>query len=126
MRKKILLVDDSATVLLTERMLLDETQYDLVTARDGLEAVERSSAERPDLILMDVVMPRMNGFEAVRAIRSREEGRAVPIIMVTTKGQPVDVENGFASGCSDYVTKPIDGLELVAKVRSLLREGSAP
>ncbi|HEX9242487.1 MAG TPA: response regulator [Anaeromyxobacter sp.] len=119
-RKKILLVDDSSTVLLMERMILSKSQYDVVTARDGQEGVEKALAEKPDLILMDVVMPRMDGFEACRKLREQEGTKAIPVIMVTTRGELSSVESGYASGCNDYVTKPINGLELLAKVRSCL------
>jgi len=119
-RKKILLVDDSTTVLLMERMILAKSQYDLVEARDGQEGVEKALSEKPDLILMDVVMPRLNGFEAVKRLREEEATRSIPVIMVTTRGELESVESGYASGCSDYVTKPIDGLELLTKVRSCL------
>ena len=119
-RKKILLVDDSSKVLLMERMILSKSQYDVVTAKDGQEGVEKALAERPDLILMDVVMPRMDGFEACRRIREQEDTKAIPVIMVTTRGELQSVENGYSSGCTDYVTKPINGLELLAKVKSCL------
>ena len=119
-RKKILLVDDSSTVLLMERMILSKSEYDVVTAKDGQEGFEKALAEKPDLILMDVVMPRMDGFEACRRLREREDTRAIPVIMVTTRGELASLEAGYSSGCSDYVTKPINGLELLAKVRSCL------
>ncbi len=119
-RKKILLVDDSATVLLLERMILSKSEYDVVTARDGQEGVEKALAEKPDLILMDVVMPRMDGFEACRKLREADDTKSIPVIMVTTRGELASVETGYASGCNDYVTKPINGLELLAKVRSCL------
>lgn len=119
-RKKILLVDDSSTVLLMERMILSKSDYDVVTARDGLEGLEKARAERPDLILMDVVMPRMDGFEAVRQLRKEENTRKIPVIMVTTRGELKNVEAGYESGCNEYVTKPINGLELLAKVKSCL------
>jgi DNA-binding response OmpR family regulator len=119
-RKKILLVDDSSTVLLMEKMILSKSEYDVVTARDGIEGVDKARAERPDLILMDVVMPRMDGFEAVRKLREDDTTRTIPVIMVTTRGELQSVETGYASGCSDYVTKPINGLELLTKVRSCL------
>jgi len=121
-RKKILLVDDSPTVLLMERMLLGKGSYELVTAKDGQEGVDRALSEHPDLILMDAVMPALDGFEACRRIRQQPETRATPIIMVTTRGEMRFVEDGYKSGCSDYVTKPIDGHELLTKVRSLLGE----
>jgi DNA-binding response OmpR family regulator len=119
-RKKILLVDDSSTVLLMEKMILSKSEYDVVTARDGVEGVDKARSERPDLILMDVVMPRMDGFEAVRKLREDDSTRSIPVIMVTTRGELQSVETGYASGCSDYVTKPINGLELLTKVRSCL------
>jgi len=122
--KKILLVDDSSTTLLIEELVLREhTQYGLVTARDGEEAVEKAIAEQPNLILMDVIMPRMNGFEACREMRKHEALRKVPIIMVTSRGESCNVEQGFESGCSDYVTKPINGAELVAIVNGYLGQG---
>ena len=119
-RKKILLVDDSSTVLLMERMILSKSQYDVVTAKDGVEGIEKAVAERPDLILMDVVMPRMDGFEACRKLREQDDTKAIPVIMVSTRGELASVETGYAAGCNEYVTKPINGLELLAKVRSCL------
>jgi CheY-like chemotaxis protein len=124
-RKKILLVDDSRTSLFMEQMILKKGPYDLITAGDGQEAVEKAQRERPDLILMDVIMPRMTGFEAVRALRGREATRAIPIIMVTTRGEAGNVETGFESGCTDYVTTPIDPIVLMAKVRVHLGEVEA-
>jgi CheY-like chemotaxis protein len=124
-RKKILLVDDSATTLMMEQMVLRGQAYQIVTARNGREAVEVAASERPDLILLDVVMPEMNGFEACRRIRQQEATRDVPIIMVTTKGEEQNVETGFESGCSDYITKPINGAELLTKIRSYLDAGCA-
>jgi len=119
-RKKILLVDDSNTILMMERMILTKGPYDLVTASNGEEAVEKALLERPDLILMDVVMPKMNGFDACRVIRAQEAIKQTPIIMVTTRGEVENVETGFESGCNDYVTKPINGAELMAKLRTYL------
>jgi CheY-like chemotaxis protein len=119
-RKKIMLVDDSSTALLMEKAILGRRDFEMVTARDGEEAVALSLAEHPDLILMDVTMPKMNGFEACRRIRSDPATREIPIIMVTTRAEMDNVEAGYASGCSDYVTKPINGLELLSKLEDLL------
>jgi CheY-like chemotaxis protein len=77
---------------------------------------------KPDLILMDVVMPKMNGFEAVKWLRQREETKSVPIVMVTTEAEMESMEAGYVSGCNDYVIKPIDSLELLTKVKNLLGE----
>ena len=119
-RKKILLVDDSGTILMMEKFILKNEPYDVVTANNGEEAVARAIEHRPDLILLDVIMPRMSGFEACRAIRANEATQTIPIIMVTTRGEAGNVETGWESGCNDYVTKPINAVELLAKVRSLL------
>ncbi|MEA2463420.1 MAG: hypothetical protein QOJ98_1167, partial [Acidobacteriota bacterium] len=101
-------------------MVLRGQPYQILTAKNGREAVAAAAAERPDLILLDVVMPEMNGFEACRQIREQEATKYVPIIMVTTKGEEQNVETGFESGCSDYITKPINGSELLTKVRGYL------
>lgn len=121
-KKKILLVDDSGTALMMVRMILTRGNYDLVTAIDGEQAIERALQERPDLILLDVVMPKKGGFEVCQELRGHGSTRDVPIIMVTTRGEEGNVELGFASGCNDYVTKPINGLELLSKVRNFLGE----
>ena len=116
-KKKILVVDDSRTALFMVTTLLRKERYDLVTACDGEQALEMAAAERPDLILMDVIMPRKTGFEACRELKRREDTKAIPVILVTTRGEGENVEEGFASGCNDYVTKPINAQELLTKVR---------
>jgi CheY-like chemotaxis protein len=123
-KKKILLVDDSSTALMLEQVMLGGSAYQLVTARDGREALAKATEEQPDLILMDVMMPHMTGLEACRALRAREATRAIPVILVTTRGDGASVEEGFASGCNDYVTKPINGAELLAKLRDHLHQRS--
>ena len=121
-RKKILLVDDSKTALLMASLILKKGPYDVVTAEDGEDALRRTAAEHPDLILMDVVMPKMTGFEACRELRKQAATKAIPIIMLTTRGESSNLETGFESGCTDYVTKPIDSLVLLAKVKDCLRD----
>lgn len=119
-KNRVLLVDDSATALLMERMILDRGRYEVVTARNGAEAVAKALEMRPDAIVMDVMMPEMGGLDACRSIRSHASLRDTPVILVTTRGEPEHVEAGFASGCNDYVTKPIDAVELLAKLQSVL------
>jgi len=118
--KRILLVDDSKTALFMERMVLKNGPYEILTASDGLEAVERALRDHPDLILMDVIMPRMNGFEALRAMRQSVEAKNTPVILVTTRSESHSVEEGYLSGCTDYLTKPFEAAELLAKVGSYL------
>ncbi len=121
-KKKILLVDDSATALMMEQMVLGK-DYDIVVAKDGAEALKVAVAEVPDLILLDVMMPKMGGFEVCRILRNLELTKAIPIILVTTRGEAKNVEAGYASGASDYVTKPINNRELLTKIQRHL--GSA-
>jgi CheY-like chemotaxis protein len=123
MAKKVLLVDDSTTTLMMEEMILKKsTPYQCVTAKDGLDAIARAVEETPDLVLMDVVMPRMNGFEACKRMRLEESLRNTPIILVTTRGEEEYVEAGYQSGCNDYITKPINSRELVTLLHSYIGE----
>ncbi len=119
-RKRILVVDDSKTALFMMTMVLRNGPYDLITAEDGEEGFQKATTEVPDLILMDVMMPRMSGFEATRALRQQAATRDIPIILVTTRGEETNVATGFEAGCSDYVTKPINSVELLTKVRDRL------
>jgi CheY-like chemotaxis protein len=119
-RKKVLLVDDSSTVLLMEKMLLGRAAYDVITAADGAEAVDKARREAPDIILLDLVMPNVDGFEALKRLKSDETTRGIPVIMVTTKSETDKVQTAFALGCADFTTKPIDGPDLLAKIKKLV------
>src|SRR6476469_3925438 len=103
-RKKILLVDDSNTVLLMHRMLLKD-DYELLTANDGRSAVELAAREQPDLIFMDLVMPKMSGIDACKALRAQAETASIPVIMVTTRGEAQNIEASYAAGCNEYIIK---------------------
>jgi DNA-binding response OmpR family regulator len=123
MQAKVLLVDDSNTALLMgETVFRDHTPYEVVTARDGEEGVKKALAEKPDLILLDVVMPKMDGFSACREMRTHESLKSVPIVMLTSRGEPTNVEAGYRSGCNAYLTKPINANELLEMVHIFLGE----
>src|SRR5436309_6220831 len=119
-KKRILCVDDSNLILLMERLVLGREGFELLTASDGEQAITRAVADRPDLILLDVVMPSISGVEVCRRLRADKETAAIPIIMVTTHAEGEMVERAFESGCNDFVSKPIDPIELLAKVRNYL------
>jgi CheY-like chemotaxis protein len=119
-KKKVLLVDDSNTVLMMEKMILAKGPFEIVLARDGVEAVARAKSEQPDVILLDVMMPRLDGLSACAAIRADAATAHIPIIMVTTRGEEHSIETAFRNGCTDYVTKPINGLELMTKLQNVL------
>ena len=120
MRKKVLLVDDSNTVLMMEKMILSKGFFDIVVAHDGVEAVARAKSDNPDVILLDVMMPKLDGLSACAAIRADITTAHIPIIMVTTRGEEASIEKAFRNGCTDYVTKPINGLELLTKLQNIL------
>ena len=117
--KKILVVDDSPTERFALTEVLTANGYQVVTAENGEEAIVKSKAEMPDLILMDVVMPGMNGYQATRTISRDEATRAIPIIICNTKGQETDRIWGMRQGAHDYLVKPIDHAELLTRINGL-------
>jgi twitching motility two-component system response regulator PilH len=114
--KKILLVDDSKTELHFLSELLTRNGYAVRTAENGEEAMRRLADDKPDLILMDVVMPGQNGFQLTRAITRDPRFADVPVIMCTSKGLETDKVWGMRQGARDYVVKPVNGDELIAKI----------
>ena len=116
--QKILLVDDSKTELHHMSDLLGRGGFAVRTAENGEEAMKRLGEEKPDLILMDVVMPGQNGFQLTRAITRDPRFANVPVIMCTSKDQETDKVWGMRQGARDYIVKPVDADELVAKIRA--------
>jgi CheY-like chemotaxis protein len=122
MSKVILLVDDSATSRMKSRALFgDQKEYQLISACDGKEGVEKALAHRPDLILMDVEMPRMTGIEACRALRQNQATKDTPIILLTMRGEDAAVKTGFDSGCTEYMLKPVNEEKLLNVLKKYLR-----
>lgn len=119
---KILIVDDSPTELHILTQILDKAGFDTVTAEDGEEGIETAKRELPDLILMDVVMPGLNGFQATRKLSRDATTKEIPVVIVTTKDQDTDREWGMRQGASDYMVKPVKADQLLTKVRSLLEQ----
>ena len=115
---KILVVDDSKTELYHLTEVLGKRGYTVRTAENGEEAMRRLAEEKPDLILMDVVMPGQNGFQLTRAITRDPRFTNVPVIMCTSKNQETDKVWGMRQGARDYIVKPVDADELVAKIRA--------
>lgn len=117
--KNILVVDDSPTEVHLLREMLSKNGFVVSTANSGEEAIEKLKAEKPDLVLMDVVMPGMSGFEATRAITRNPATSAIPVIICTTKGQETDKAWGLRQGAKDYIVKPIVEKVLLDKIRAL-------
>lgn len=117
--RKILVVDDSPTERYVLTQLLIQRGYQVVTAESGEEAVAKAKQDKPDLILMDVIMPGINGFQATRTITRDEQTKHIPVIMCTSKGQETDRIWGMRQGARDYLVKPIDQKELLEKIAAL-------
>jgi CheY-like chemotaxis protein len=120
-RSHVLVVDDNAQNLELLAAYLDTLGCKVSTAADGMEALEQTAQVDFDLILLDIMMPRMSGFEVCRKLKSDPRTRDVPIIMVTALNELGDIERGVESGTDDFITKPVNRLELVTRVKSLLR-----
>lgn len=117
----VLVVDDHPLNLELIEGCLADVDCRVVTATDGIEALELVKAEAPDLVLLDVMMPRMDGYEVCQRLKQSPEGKLLPVVMVTALGQIADRVRGLEVGADDFIVKPIERVELVARVRSLLR-----
>jgi len=117
--KKILVVDDSPTERHFLFELLTKAGYKVITAESGEEGIEKAKTELPDLVLMDVVMPGLNGYQATRTLTRDDKTKQIPVIMCTSKGQETDKIWGLRQGAQDYMAKPIKGEELLAKIAAL-------
>lgn len=120
MTGKILIVDDDIDTLQLVGTMLERQGFKIVAANNGQQAIQKAAAEKPDLIICDVMMPGMDGYEVTRRLRSMDETAFIPIIMFTAKTQVDDKVIGFESGADDYLTKPTHPTELIARVRSIL------
>ena len=120
MRKTILIADDEPNIVISLEFLLHREGYRVLVARDGVEALAAIRAERPDLVLLDVMMPRMDGFEVCQAVRAEPAIAATRILMLTAKGRATDAAKGTALGADAYVTKPFSTRELAAQVAAML------
>ena len=117
--KTILVVDDSPTERHVLVELLTKNGYKVITAENGEEGVEKAKKELPDLILMDVVMPRLNGYQATRTLTRDDATKHIPVIVCTSKGQETDRIWGLRQGALDYIVKPINGEDLLSKIAAL-------
>ncbi len=120
-RKRILAVDDEPNILLSLEYILEQEGYDVHVARDGEEALEVAGQVHPDLILLDVAMPRKDGYEVCRLLRQREDLAGVRVLMLTAKGQPLERKKGLEVGADVYVTKPFSAEDLLEKIRAALK-----
>jgi len=123
---RILIVDDSPSQLMGIRRIVEKLGHEALTAEDGAAGVEAAKREIPDMILMDVVMPNLNGFQATRSITREASTKHIPIVLVTTKDQDTDRVWGMRQGAKAYITKPFSETELADIIQQMLGEPAAP
>ena len=124
MSNTVLIADDEPNIVISLEYLLEQAGYRVVVARDGQEALDAIERERPDLVLLDVMLPRLSGFDVCQKIRENPATQGVRVMMLTAKGREVEMSKGLALGADVYVTKPFSTKELLAQVAEQL--GTAP
>ena len=122
MNKKILIADDEQNIVISLEFLMKREGFEVLVANDGEEAIRRIRADQPDLVLLDVMMPKKSGFEVCQEVKSDPALGAVRILMLTAKGRDTELAKGLALGADAYMTKPFSTRELVDTVRSLLEQ----
>lgn len=121
---KVLVVDDEPNIVISIEFLMQQAGFDVVTAEDGEAALARVAEGTPDLVLLDISLPGISGFDVLEQLRADNDHARLPIIMLTAHGREVEREKGMALGADDYITKPFSTQALVEKVKTLLAEGS--
>lgn len=123
MTKKILIVDDEPNIVISLEFLMKREGFEVFVANDGDAGLEQIAAQQPDLVLLDVMMPKRNGYEVCQAIRTNPSWQDMKVIMLTAKGRDTEVAKGMAMGADAYMTKPFSTKELVSQVKQLLGLG---
>jgi len=126
MAKRVLIADDEPNIVTSLEYLMTKSGYDVAVARNGEEALALVESFMPDLVLLDVMMPRRSGYEVCQAMRERAQWRHIRIVMLSAKGREAEVSKGISLGADGYVTKPFSNRELIAKVAELLGENAKP
>ena len=119
MARKILTCDDEKHIVKLIEVNLERQGYEVITAYNGLECLEKVESDRPDLIVLDVMMPQMSGFEVLEKLKSNPDTETIPVIMLTARAQDVDVLRGWQSGVECYLTKPFNPMELIAFIKRI-------
>ena len=120
MTRKVLIADDEQNIVISLEFLLKREGFEVLVAGDGEAALQMVAEHHPDLVLLDVMMPKRNGYEVCQRMRERPEWRGIKIIMLSAKGRDVEVSKGVSLGADLYVTKPFSNAELVAQINALL------
>jgi len=126
MGKRILVVDDERHIVRLVQVNLERAGYEILTAYDGIEALDKVKTESPDMVVLDVMMPRMDGFEVLKNLQADPRYQNIPVIMLTAKAQDADIFKGWASGVSSYLTKPFNPRELLVFVERIFQSMDEP
>lgn len=124
-KKRILLVEDEPDMSGAVRIRLEANDYEVLTAKDGSEALSKARTEKPDLIILDVMLPRMDGFKVCRMLKFDNNYESIPVILFTAKTQSADISRGEEMGADAYITKPFKAEELLQKIKELLARSSS-
>ncbi len=119
-RKRILIVDDELSILVPLQYLLEKEGYDTKLAQSGKEAIEKIEEFQPNLVLLDIMLPDLDGYEIYHMIRQKEHWRSIRIVFLTAKNQETDMAKGLAMGADAYITKPFSNVQLIDKIRALI------
>ena len=120
--RKILIVDDEEGIVKLVKMYLEHHRYEVITANDGQEGLEKAKTEKPDLIVLDLMLPKMNGYKVCGLLKKDTRYAKIPVVMFTAKAQEKDVKLGQEVGADAYITKPYESEVLLAKIKELLKE----
>ncbi|MFH1414377.1 MAG: response regulator [Candidatus Omnitrophota bacterium] len=121
-KKKILVVDDEVDLVDTLTIRLEASNYEVIKSYDGVDALERARKENPDLIILDIMLPKLDGFKVCRMLKFSEKYRGIPILMLTARSQEEDKIIGKEVGANTYITKPFDTEALLSNIKALLKE----
>ena len=122
---RILVVDDEVYIVHILDFSLGMEGYEVVTALDGEQALEKVAQQKPDLIVLDIMMPKLDGYETCKALKSKDETKDIPVILLSAKGRNVDQKTGFEVGADDYITKPFSPRKLVERINAILGHPNA-
>lgn len=123
MSKTVLIADDEPNIVISLEFLLEQAGYQVMVAHDGQEALDAIKRQAPDLVLLDVMLPRLSGFDVCQKIRENPDWQGMRVVMLTAKGREVEVSKGLALGADAYITKPFSTQELLAEIAAQLEDG---
>lgn len=115
-QKRVLIVDDEGHIIELVKVCLEDTEYEIIEAYNGKQALEKAKSEKPDAILLDIMLPKLNGYDVCKKLKSSSQTKRIPVLMLTAKGQEADMVKGFRVGADAYITKPFSPIQLLTEL----------